>query len=62
MLREFVNLTDVFIPPTQKTNSKCFSSQSNHVSCRNITHVLNMPNNFKSSGGISNACRICRSC
>ena len=28
-------------------NSKCFSNQNNHGSCSNLTHVLNMSNNFK---------------
>ena len=44
---EFVNLTDGLIPSTQKPNSECFSNQNNHVSCRNLTRVLNMSNNFK---------------
>ena len=44
---EFVNLPDGLIPYTQKPNSECFSNQNNHVSCRNLTCVLNMSNYFK---------------
>ena len=32
---------------TQKPNGECFSSQNNHVSCRNLIRVLSMLNNFK---------------
>ena len=44
---EFVNLTDGLIPSTRKLNSEYFSSQNNHVSCRNLMRVLSMLNNFK---------------
>ena len=44
---EFFNLTNEFIPPTQKPNGKCFSNQNNRVSGRNLTRLLNMSNNFK---------------
>ena len=44
---EFVNLTDGLIPSTRKPNSEYFSSQNNHVSCRNLMRVLSMLNNFK---------------
>ena len=44
---EFVNLADGLILSTPKPNSECFSNQNNHVSCRNLTCVLNMSNYLK---------------